>query len=96
MSPTSFSWIPVDSSGIHWNSLEYLSKFGRENVNIPVESSGIEFLIECQLDSTSLQEESMPVESMPVDSTGFYWISLESRGILCNTIKFFYFIYSLV
>jgi len=91
MSPTSFSWIPVDSSRIHWNPLEYLSKFGRENVNIPVESSGMEFLIECQLDSTSLQEESMPV-----DSTGFYWISLESREIQCNTIKSFYFIYSLV
>jgi len=63
MSPTSSSWIPVDSTGIHWNPLEYLSKFGRENVNIPVESSGMEFLIECQLDSTSLQKESMPVDS---------------------------------
>jgi len=37
MSPTSSSWIQVDSSGIHWNPLEYLSKFSRENVNIPVE-----------------------------------------------------------
>jgi len=46
MSPTSSSWIPVDSTGIHWNPLEYLSKFGRENVNILVESSGMEFLIE--------------------------------------------------
>ena len=91
MSPTSSSWIPVESSGIHWNLLEYLSKFGRENVNIPLESSGMEFLIECQLDSTSLQEESMPV-----DSSGFQWIPLESRGIQCNTIKFFSFIYSLV
>jgi len=91
MSPTSSSWIPVDSSRIHWNPLEYLSKFGRENVNIPVKSSRIEFLIECQLNSTSLKKESMPV-----DSTGFYWISLESRGIQCNTIKSFYFIYSLV
>ena len=91
MSPTSSSWIQVDSSGIHWNPLEYLSKFSRENVNIPLESSGLEFLIECQLDSTSLQEESMPVHS-----TGFHWIPLESRGIQCNTIKFFYFIHSLV
>jgi len=69
--------------------VEYLSKFGRENVNIPVESSGMEFLIECQLNSTSLQEESMPV-----DSSGFQWIPLESRGIQCNTMKIFYFIYS--
>ena len=76
MSPTSSSWIQVDSSGIHWNPLEYLSKFGRENVNIPLESSGMEFLIECQLDSTSLQEESMPV-----DSTGFHLNPEESSVI---------------
>jgi len=63
MSPTSSSWILVDSTWIQWNPVEYLSKFGRENVNIPVESSGMEFLIEYQLDSTSLQEESMPEES---------------------------------
>jgi len=56
--------------------VEYLSKFGRENVNIPVESSGMEFLIECQLDSTSLQEESMSV-----DSTGFHLNPEESSVI---------------
>jgi len=77
--------LPVPA-GFQWNPVDYLSKFGRENVNIPVESSGMEFLIECQLDSISLQEESMPV-----DSTGFYWIQVESRGIQCNTIKIFYF-----
>ena len=82
---------PPVPAGFQWNPLEYLSKFGRENVNIPLDSSRMEFLIGCQLDSTSLQEESMPV-----DSSGFYWIPLESRGIQCNTIKFFYFIYSLV
>jgi len=36
----------LDSSGFKWNPLEYLSKFGRENVNIPLDSSGMEFLIE--------------------------------------------------
>jgi len=76
MSPTSSSWIPVDPSRIHWNPLEYLSKFGRENDNILLESSGMEFLIEWQLDSTTLQEESMPV-----DSTGFHLISEESSVI---------------
>jgi len=60
----------------HQFQLEYLSKFGRENVNIPLESSGIEFLIEWQLVSTSLQEESMPV-----DSTGFYLNPEESSVI---------------
>jgi len=59
--------------------VEYLSKFGRENVNIPVESSGMEFLIECQLDSISLQEESMPV-----DSTGFHLNPKESSVIQSN------------
>jgi len=63
MSPTSSSWILVDSTWIQWNLVEYLSKFGRENVNILVESSRMEFLIECQLDSISLQEKSMPVDS---------------------------------
>jgi len=40
MSPT------LDSSGFHLDPVEYLSKFDRENVNIPLESSGMEFLIE--------------------------------------------------
>jgi len=56
MSLTSSSWILV----------EYLSKFGRENVNIPVESSGTEFLIECQLDSSGFHlnpEESSVIQS---------------------------------
>jgi len=63
----------------HQFQLEYLSKFGRENVNISLDSSGMEFLIEWQLDSTSLQEESMPV-----DSTGFHWNPEESSVIQSN------------
>jgi len=64
---------------IQWNPVKYLSKFSRENVNIPVESSGMEFLIEYQLNFISLQEESIPV-----DSSGFYLNPEESSVIQSN------------
>jgi len=91
MSPTSSSWIPLEStgifeqiwqrkcqysSGIHWNGISYRVTAGFHLFTGGIYASGFQWI--------------------PVDSSGFQWIPLESRGIQCNTIKIFYFIYSLV
>ena len=97
MCSTSYRWIQVDSSGIQWNPLEYLHKFGREKTNIQVDSSGFQVQFPFMEYSSWIPCHSFWTffEWILVDSRGFKWIQVDSSGLLKKFSNLYIILYQI-